>query len=347
MDTRHRVMVWYVRVDHHGPRIRIREEYDTSEFWAVYRAAIAGEPVPKKAGAKTGTLAWLISRYRDSTAWASLSRATKKQRENIFLHVIKSAGEEPFTKITRKTIAAARDRRKDTPFAANNFLKTMRGLFRWALESGFVDLDPTEGIKASIPRTEGFRPSTEDHIVRYENRWPIGTRERLALGILLYTGLRRGDASQLGRQHVRNGVIMLNTEKTGTKVEIPILPELAEIIEGSKTGPLAFIATADGRPMAKESFGTWFRAACKAAGVPGSAHGLRKAGATRAANNGATEAELEAIFGWKGGKMAALYTREADRAWLARQAMSKLSLGEKGNIYSRTGISGAGKNEKF
>jgi integrase len=40
--------------------------------------------------------------------------------------------------------------------------------------------------------------------------------------------------------------------------------------------------------MVKESFGAWFREACKSAGVPGSAHGLRKAGATRAAENGAT-----------------------------------------------------------
>jgi hypothetical protein len=192
--TRHGVFVWYVRIDK-GPRIRIREEYGTPQFEAVYRAAIAGEPAPKKAGEKTGTLAWLISRYRDSAAWGSLSQATKKQRENIFLHVIKSAGEKPFTKITRKTIAAARDRRKDTPFAANNFLKTMRGLFRWALESGFTDSDPTEGIKGSVPRTEGFHPWSEGEILRFEARWPIGTRERLALGVLLYTGLRRGDAS--------------------------------------------------------------------------------------------------------------------------------------------------------
>ena len=61
--------------------------------------------------------------------------------------------------------------------------------------------------------------------------------------------------------------------------------------------------------------------------------GCRKAGATRAANSGATEAELEAIFGWNGGKMASLYTREADRAWLARRAINKLSRGEKGNVY--------------
>ena len=80
--------------------------------------------------------------------------------------------------------------------------------------------------------------------------------------------------------------------------------------------------------MVKESFGTWFHGACKAAGVPRSAHGLRKAGATRAANSG---------VGWKGGKMASLYTREADRARLARRAIDKLSRGEKGNAIPHLG----------
>jgi integrase len=62
-----------------------------------------------------------------------------------------------------------------------------------------------------------------------------------------------------------------------------------------------------------------FRDACRDAGVPGSAHGLRKLGATRAA-----EAELEAIFGWTGGHMASLYTRAANRKKLATAAMRKL-----------------------
>jgi integrase len=128
----------------------------------------------------------------------------------------------------------------------------------------------------------------------------------------------------------------MRTEKTGTPVTIPLLPELAEVIAASKTGDLAFIATATGTPMTKESFGNWFRDACKAAGVPGSAHGLRKAGATRAANNGATVAQLEAIFGWSGGGMASLYTRQADRTRLAKEAMGKLSKGKTENIYSLT-----------
>jgi integrase len=66
--------------------------------------------------------------------------------------------------------------------------------------------------------------------------------------------------------------------------------------------------------------------ACHAAGLQRrSAHGLRKAAATRAANAGATVAELEAIFGWSGGRMAALYIKAADRRRLAQGAMHKLA----------------------
>ena len=161
----------------------------------------------------------------------------------------------------------------------------------------------------------------------FEARWPIGTRERLALALLLFTGFRRGDAVKSGRQHVNDGVITFRTEKTKTPVVIPLLPELADIIDASKTGDLTFVCGQGGRPMVKESFGTWFRLACKEAGVPGRAHGLARPGATQAANNGATVAQLEAIFGWRGGQMASLYTRQADRTRLAKEAMEKLRRG--------------------
>jgi integrase len=87
---------------------------------------------------------------------------------------------------------------------------------------------------------------------------------------------------------------------------------------------LTFIVGESGRPLTKESFGNLFRDACQEAGVPGSAHGVRKIAATRAANAGATVAQLEAIFGWQGGAMASLYTRAADRRRLSIEAMHKL-----------------------
>ncbi len=324
--TRHGRVVWYVRADRSRPRIRIRGEYGTPEFMAAYEAAIAGRPAPdRSARAATGTLEWLWNRYRETTAWSDLSLATRRQRENIFLRVLETAGREPFDKITRAHITAGRDRRRDTPAAARNFLKTMRGLFRWALEAGHVNTDPTAAVRSPArPKGPGFPAWTEEDVDRYEARWPVGTKERVWFGVLLYTGLRRGDAVRLGKQHVRNGVATLRTEKSGIEVTIPILPALAKILEAGPCGDLAFVAGERGQPFTKESFGNVFREAAQAAGVNKSAHGVRKIGATRAAENGATVAQLEAIFGWHGGRMAALYTRKADRARLATEAMDKL-----------------------
>jgi integrase len=312
-----------VRVD--GKRTRLRAQYGTTDFEAQYRAALADRHKREEGTPGTGSLAWLIERYRETTAWTNLSKATRRQRENIFRQVVRLAGTQPFARITRATIVAGRDRRAHTPAQARNFLDAMRGLFRWALEAGMVKVDLTAGVKnPQRPKGDGFRPWTEEDVAAYEKCWPIGTRQRVWLDVLLYTGLRRGDAVRLGRQHIRDGVASLKTEKTDTLVMLPILSVLAETLAAGPCGDLTFIAGAGGKPLTKESFGNEFRQACKAAGVPGSAHGVRKIAATRAANAGATVAELEAIFGWQGGTMASLYTRAADRMRLAAKAMHKL-----------------------
>jgi integrase len=311
----------------------MRAAFGTPEFDAEYQAALIGNPRPAKGAPAAGTLAWLIARYRETTAWSNLSAATKRQRETIFRQVIEAAGVQPISSITAAAIVAGRDRRQKTPHQARHFLDALRGLFRWALEAQLVKIDPTMGIKnLARKKGPGFRMWTENDMAAYERRWPIGTPQRVWLDVLAYTGLRRGDAVRLGRQHVRNGIAKLKTEKTGTEVTLPILPMLQRTLDAGPCSDLTFIVGQSGKPLTKESFGNLFRQACKAAGVPGSAHGVRKIAATRAAQNGATVAELEAIFGWHGGGMAAHYTREADRIRLAKQAMHKLANDERTSI---------------
>ena len=136
---------------------------------------------------------------------------------------------------------------------------------------------------------------------------------------------------------MKDGIITFRTQKTGQVVTLPILPQLAATVAASPTGNLAFITGERGRPMVKEGFGNWFRDACNAAGVTGSVQGSRKLGATRAASDGATEAQIEAIFGWPGGSMASPYTRQANRRRLAMGAMDKMvPKGKIGRPYSRT-----------
>jgi len=243
-------------------------------------------------------------------------------------HVIAKSGSEPCAAIKPSDILAGRDARAKTPSQSKGFLVVMRAMYQWAVVAGHVEDDPTIGIK-NLPKakTSGFPVWSEDDVDRYQARWPLGTKERVWLDVLLYTGLRRGDAVTLGRQHVRNGVATLRTEKSqGTMtVTLPILPVLAATIAAGPCADLAFICGASGKRLTKESFGNLFRDACDKGGVAGkSAHGLRKAGATRAADNGATVTELEAIFGWSGGGMAALYTRAADRKRASLRAMSMM-----------------------
>jgi integrase len=303
--SRHGKPCWYVRINK-GKRIRIRAPFGTPEFDSEYQAAITGAARPTVTAPSVSTLTWLIDRYRESAAWASLSPATRRQREGIFVNVLKTAGTTPFARITFTAINAGLERR--TPIQAHHFLYTMRGLFRWALKNNHVRLDPTAGVeKPQHKATDGFLPWTESMVEAYERRWPIGTRQRVWLDVLLYTGLRVGDAYRLGKQHVRAGQI--KTEKTGQTVPIQILPVLATTLAAGPCGDLTFIVGGNGRSfISKGAFGNAFIRAAKAAGVPGTAHGIRKLAATRAANAGATEAQLEAIFGWRGGKMASFYT---------------------------------------
>jgi len=331
---RHGESVWYVRIGK-GPRTRLRADFGTLEFDSEYQAAITGAPRIVKGAPGAGTLGWLLDRYRETSAWSRLSAATRRQRDNILVHVLETAGRQPFANITKATILAGRERRAPTPAQARNFLDAMRGLFRWAEGAGRIKSDPTAGVEnPRRKKGDGFIAWTETDVEAYQRRWPLGTRQRVWLDVLLYTGLRRGDAVRFGRQHVRNGIGTIKTEKSGFNMTctLPILPVLTETLEAGPCGDLTYIAGERGQPLTKESFGNLFREACKLAGVPGSAHGVRKIAATTAANRGASVAQLEAIFGWCGGTMASLYTRSADRQRLAIEAMHKLGNDERTSI---------------
>jgi hypothetical protein len=80
-----------------------------------------------------------------------------------------------------------------------------------------------------------------------------------------------------------------------------------------------------GKPHTANGFGTWFGRRCDEADVPGSAHGLRKCGATIAAERGATAHQLMACYGWSTLKQAEVYTRAAERMKLAGSGMALIA----------------------
>ena len=315
--TRHGKTVYYFRRSQGAPRVRLPAMNDPG-FKAAYAAAFSGASAPPTK-AQGGSLEWLIDSYKRSAHWANLKPSTRRMRDNILKRVVEENGKHPFRDITRRHINEAIDRRP--PHAGNTFRKVMSQMFRWAVSVELVPVNPVDGANRHRVKSDGFHTWTLEEVTRFRARWPVGTRERLALDLALFTGLRRSDLAVVGRQHVRNGVISIKTEKTGAWVHVPVFSALQASIDAVPGADLAFLATASGEPFSSAaSLGAWFGKACRAAGVPGRLHGLRKAGATIAADAGATAHQLMKMYGWKKLEEAELYTREADSRRLAAAA---------------------------
>ena len=235
----------------------------------------------------------------------------------------------PTGKVHTKSVKVLRDRKAGLPEAGNERVKLIRAMFAWAVEEEHVGSNPARDVPLTKTGSTGFHTWDVGEVEKFEQRHPVGTKARLALALLMWTGARRSDVVLIGKQHVRDGWLKFtqqkNRNRTPVTIEIPILAELQRIIDASPTGDLTFLVSERRRPFAVSAFGNWFRTRCDEAGLPQcSAHGLRKAGATIAAENGATQHQLMAIFGWATSKEAERYTKTAQRKKMAGDAMSLL-----------------------
>ena len=342
--TRHNKWVFYFRIGK-GKRIRLPAPNDPT-FKAAYMAALTGGaplPVPK---VYEGTLQWLWDRYTiESAKWAGYSAATQKQQRLIMLKVLEKNARAALTGFTQDVIQEGVDKRHETPAAAANFLKMMRGMFSWAKKMRLVTVDPTIGVEPPGYKTEGFPAWTVEDVVKFRSRHAIGTPERLAMELMLLAGLRRSDVVLVGRQHISGRVLSMDTAKTGARITVELSDDLLDIINKTPRRGLHLVSNARGKAFVKESFGNWFRERCTEAGVTKSAHGLRKLSATLAAEGGAATHQLLAQYGWTNIATAEIYTKGVDRKRLGIEA-SRIVADQIGNIKIPHPDSGEGKNLK-
>ena len=298
----------------------------SDEFMTAYQLALAGQPGRLQIGAartKPGTVNAAIVGYYSSLAFRSLARSTQRDRRAILERFREEHGDKRIALLPHDFIVRALGRR--TPAMARHWLKALRGLLQFAVTEGFRADDPTQGIKPPRIKSDGYHTWTEAEIAQYEVRHALGTRERLALSLLLYTAQRRGDVITMGRQHVRDGAITVRQQKTGATLQIPIHAELRTALDAIPSEHLTFLVTGQGGPYTAASFGNWFRKCCAEAKLPAacSAHGLRKAACRRLAEAGCTAHQIAAISGHASLQEVERYTKAADQVRLARQAFAK------------------------
>ena len=306
------------------PRVRLPGLPGSPEFNRAYEAALETPQVPiGSKRTKPGTASAAIAGYYTSLEFRSLAPGTQAMRRAILERFRAAHGDKPIALMPQKFIAHVLSDMK--PFAARNWLKTIRGLMQFCVAQEMCATDPTQGIRLPRAKTDGVHTWTESEIAQFEGAHSVGTMARLALAIGVYTGLRRGDAVGIGPQHVRDGVLAVRQEKTGGALRIPLHTDMLAILDATPSGNMAFLVTSFGKPFSDAGFGAWFRKRCNEAGLSQdcSFHGLRKAACRRLAEAGCSANEIAAISGHASLREVERYTKAADQERMARNALAR------------------------
>src|SRR5689334_14837026 len=197
------------------PKFRLPEEPGSPEFNGRYEALLRGEAdVKAKAASErsaAGTYGWLVDEYLRSPTFMRLDILTQKKRRGILLGTCaelvapgsKDAfGSMPLAAVSTANLRVLRDRKAHVPSAQVNRVKAIKAMFKWALAEEKVPYDPSRDLTVPPPPAGGHHTWTVEEVRQFEERHPIGTKARLALALLLWTGVRRSDVVTLGRQHV-------------------------------------------------------------------------------------------------------------------------------------------------
>jgi integrase len=347
-----------------GKYIRIREKEGTVEFHAAYVAAVNKlAPGPQTIAVTApvkhppGSFGWLVALYfqgKGEDEFLSLDKNSQTRRRNQLeacLEVpLADDDHEPMGNCPVKNLSAQKMKRiiemKDGPGARTNRRKHLSALCAWAVENNHLPSNPVRDIKAGRRvKGGGFYtwtiPDVQQFLEHHRGQPSRQSKKAvLALGLLLFGGMRRQDMIAVGKQHCRGAVpnqlgdwIRYTPKKTikkrRTLSQKPLLPVLKKIIVecAEVVGDLTFLVTAAGNAFTENGIGNWFRDRCDEAGLPMcTAHGLKKAGATIAAENGATTRQMMAMFDWDTPEMAEVYTRAAEQKRLAGQGMTLITL---------------------
>jgi enterobacteria phage integrase len=304
------------------PNVRLDGAPGTAEFMASYQAALASTAPRREGRWGTGTFGKLVTDFYESVEFANLKPSSRSQYQRILDPAAVKHGHRPAATMPPEVaVKMIQEIGRDRPGLANLTRSVMRRL----MKHGKIVPNPFDGIPAykKIPH----HTWTEAELAAFETRWPLGTRQRLAYALLLYTGQRGGDVAKMLREEISDGCIRVVQEKTGAELSIPIQPSLQAALKAGPVHIKYLVTDLQGHPLARGALTDMMKRAAKAAGLPPHCvpHGLRKALMRRLAESGSSAKEIAAVSGHKTLKEIERYTAAADQRLLSRAAMGKLS----------------------
>lgn len=207
------------------------------------------------------------------------------------------------------------------PAVVFNELCTLRSFCRWAVRKGYIANDPT--VHVDFPKVPAASPRALNAAQLDQLRTILATmprhagaarrwqRNRLALLLFLYTGMRLSELSGLrwGDVHLDAAQIVIRDSKGGKTRSIPLHGQLLDLLRafGPMPDDAPVIVAQHGGPLTSKSLAHIFERWLAGQGLRISAHQLRHTFATRLLRNGATLADIQNLLGHESIETTAIY----------------------------------------
>jgi len=312
--------------------VTLKGEPGSSEFLAHYSALRDGVPAVKSK-AVTGSVEWLVGLYL-----ADLERRvgnnlasplTLKGHRHHLAKLIAEYGAKD-ANMPQSAIVKFHDKLHGTPGAADNMLKAVSALYKWAIRRDHVKCgNPARDVQRIRKKTDGFEPWAADDFTRYLDHHKPGTMARRALILAMATTARRGDLCRLGRQNEAtvSGKTWIRWKQAKAPHGLVEMPMSAALVDELRWhGNMTYILNGYGAPFTPAGLGNRFRAWCIEAGIERkSLHGIRKGLSAMLASDGASSTEIDVLLGHEmGSPETRVYVRAAERAKLAEAVIGRI-----------------------
>jgi hypothetical protein len=208
-EDRHGAPRHYFR--RHGSRTPLPGKPWSPEFMTAHAVALAASevapadrtsadrsktvpaPAPRlkaaKGGKNLGTISALIAEYRGFRDFKELAPSTATTYGRLLDRLDKGLGRIAVAALNTPMLENAIDIRASQggPEAGNNLRRILRALMKFAVKRHYRADDPmlhVDKVKRLKGSKKGFRTWTEDDIAKFIAKYPLGSREYLALALI-------------------------------------------------------------------------------------------------------------------------------------------------------------------
>lgn len=305
----------------------------SAEFFAECETIRAIAEAQRVKAPKAGTLGGLIQSYFETEHYQNLAEATRRDYRKCadFLEPIRDT---PIHVIDTPLIAGIHDKAaKKIGWRRANMVRTLLSeVFRYSIPKGLISANFAKDV---IPKR---RPRDR----AYANRpWTIEERDtvlskakphvRVALALMMNTGLDPSDALRLRKDQIDESTIWGVRGKTGEDVAIPVSPTLKAALDRMPSHDAeTVLSNSRGESWTYNGFSTvWhrFKTALETEGLIKKGltlKGLRHTVATTLREAGLDERRIADLLGQKTPSMARHYSRSANLADKNRETMATL-----------------------